>query len=79
MKDSPEYNRAILFAGEELEIIFSITENNYLELLKEMEQKDIQKPIVIAEVKTGEQGVFYKKNKVQLQNKWDSFHGFIEE
>ena len=78
-KDSPEFNKAILFAGEEFEIIFSITKNNYLELLKELDKKEIQKPIVIAEVKTGEQGVFYKKTKLQLQNKWDSLHGFTEQ
>lgn len=75
-KDSDDYLRSILFAGEEFEIIFSISEQNYKNLLREITKSEIEKPIIIGRATNGQAKVFYEGTEVSGENNWDSFKGF---
>lgn len=73
-KDSNAYNKAVLFAGEEFEIIFSISEEKYSLLLSELNTTTLRKPIVIGKVTIG-QGVIYKGVQLLNLKQWDSMKG----
>lgn len=72
--DSKEFLKAVLFAGEEFEIIFSISENNFSSLLHELTEKKMEKPIVIGKANLGS-GINYKGSPLQLERPWDSLSG----
>lgn len=70
------YYRVVLFAGEEFEILFSITKANYDKLLNETQKSDLNKPITIGRATTGDPVVLYRGNELSIKNNWDSFTGF---
>lgn len=74
--DSEQYNQVVLFAGEEFEILFSITEVNYAELLDEIQKNGLKKPLVLGRAINGEPVIMYKGNELSIKNNWDSFTGF---
>lgn len=74
--DSDDYLKAILSAGEEFEIIFSISKSQYEHMIKDENFKDISRPIVIGRASEGSSKVFYKEKELKEKNNWDSFHGF---
>lgn len=75
-QDSDTYNWVILFAGEEFEILFSITKANYEKLLNEIEKSGLSKPVVLGRTTLGKPVVLYKGNELSIKNNWDSFTGF---
>lgn len=75
-KDSDDYIRSVLYAGEEFEIIFTISEQNYKNLLEEITKNEMQKPIIIGRATKGQAKVFYKGIELPDDNNWDSFNGF---
>jgi thiamine-monophosphate kinase len=75
-ENTDEYLRTVLFAGEEFEIIFSITQEKYAKLLSELENLPIMKPILIGEVSIGSPNVIFLDKKLDFSNNWDSFTGF---
>ena len=77
--DSNDYLKAILSAGEEFEIIFSISKENYDQMIKNEAFKDLPKPVVIGRASKGSSKVFYKKKELNEKNNWDSFHGFVKQ
>lgn len=75
-KDSNDYVRSVLYAGEEFEIIFTISEQNYKNLIAEITKNSIEKPIIIGRAVTSQPMVIYKGNELSNDNNWDSFKGF---
>ena len=79
-KDSDDYLKAVLYAGEEFEIIFSISEENYALLLQDLVNTDISNPLILGKASQSaakeSSKVLYKGKSIPKLQTWDSFNGF---
>lgn len=76
---SEDFQKAILYAGEEFEIIFSISKEKYTLLKEELANKNEIQPIIIGKALSGEKKVFYNNKELNLKESWDSAKGFSKE
>ena len=71
----------VLFGGEEFELIFTLSEDNYkalvLELQADKNVKDL--PIAIGHIQEGEPTIIYDNSIISIQNKgWNALQGFTK-